>query len=111
MRVRAVSLCLIARDEAANLPPCLGPLAGLCHELVMVDTGSVDSTQQVAAAQGARVVEFPWCDSFAAARNASIDAATGGWIFWLDADDWIEPPAREALAARSVSWAKSPPCT
>jgi glycosyltransferase involved in cell wall biosynthesis len=37
-----ISLCLIVKDEAANLPACLAPAAGLADEVVVVDTGSTD---------------------------------------------------------------------
>src|SRR3712207_5969033 len=94
-----VSLCMIVKDEEHNLPDCLGPVAGLFDELVVVDTGSSDRTKEVAAALGARVFDFPWCDSFAAARNESLRHATGDWVFWLDADDRIEEPDRRSLAA------------
>jgi glycosyltransferase involved in cell wall biosynthesis len=92
-----VSLCMIVRDEEANLPHCLGRWRELFDEVVVVDTGSVDRTRQVAAELGATVVEFPWCDSFAAARNASLDHATGDWVFWLDADDRVDEENREKL--------------
>src|SRR4051794_31087896 len=92
-----VSLCLIARDEEANLPACLASAAGLAAEVVVVDTGSADRTREVAAGLGAKVVDFPWCDDFAAARNAGIDRASGAWIFWLDADDPLDPPNRDRL--------------
>ena len=76
-----VSLCLIVRNGEATLPDCLRSAAGLVHETVVVDTGSTDATKQVAASLGARVFDFPWCDSFAAARNESIRHAQGDWIF------------------------------
>jgi glycosyltransferase involved in cell wall biosynthesis len=63
----------------------------------VVDTGSTDRTKDVAAQYGARVVDFPWIDDFAAARNAALDNATGDYALWLDADDVIEPSEREKL--------------
>lgn len=92
-----VSLCLIARDEEFNLPACLAAAAGLTAEVVVVDTGSTDRTREVAAGLGAKVVDFPWRDDFAAARNAGIDQASGSWIFWLDADDRLDGPNRDRL--------------
>jgi glycosyltransferase involved in cell wall biosynthesis len=99
MPPRDVSLCLIVRDEATNLPGCLGPVADLVKEMIVVDTGSTDDTRQVAARLGARVVDFPWTDSFAAARNESLRHATCPWIFWLDADDRLPGENRARLAA------------
>src|SRR5262249_30962404 len=84
-----VSLCMIVRDEEANLPRCLRSAADLVDEMVVVDTGSADGTREFARRLGARVVDFAWVDSFAAARNASLDHATGEWIFWLDADEYL----------------------
>jgi GT2 family glycosyltransferase/Flp pilus assembly protein TadD len=92
-----VSLCLIVKNEESNLPSCLGSAADLVDEIVVVDTGSTDHTKDVAARFGARVFEFPWCDSFAAARNESLRHATGEWIFWLDADDRLDEDNRRKL--------------
>jgi tetratricopeptide (TPR) repeat protein len=89
-----ISLCLIARNEEANLPACLGTVADLLHETVVVDTGSTDATKKTAERLGARVFDFPWVDDFSIARNESIDRATGDWIFWLDADDRIDDDNR-----------------
>src|SRR5437763_5569103 len=85
-----VSLCMIVKNEAANLPDCVGPVAPLVHEVVLADTGSTDDTRAVGERLGARVIDFPWVQSFAAARNASIQAATGDWIFWLDGDERLD---------------------
>jgi tetratricopeptide (TPR) repeat protein len=92
-----VSLCLIAKNEEANLPPCLGSAADLVHEIIVVDSGSTDRTREVAAQLGARVFDFTWCDDFAAARNESLRHATGDWIFWLDADDRVDEENRRRL--------------
>jgi glycosyltransferase involved in cell wall biosynthesis len=86
-----VSLCLIVRNEEDNLAECLSGVAEIVDEVVIVDTGSTDGTKAIATRFGARVYDFPWVDSFAAARNESIRHATGDWIFWLDADDRLDP--------------------
>jgi tetratricopeptide (TPR) repeat protein len=64
-------------------------------EIIVVDTGSTDRTREIAASFGAAVHDFPWVDSFAAARNESLRHATGQWIFWLDGDEYLDPPNRE----------------
>jgi glycosyltransferase involved in cell wall biosynthesis/tetratricopeptide (TPR) repeat protein/predicted O-methyltransferase YrrM len=92
-----VSLCLIVRNEEANLPACLGSAADLADEVIVVDTGSTDRTKEIAARFGARVFDFPWVDSFAAARNECLRHATGDWIFWLDADDRLDEDNRARL--------------
>src|SRR5262249_55825806 len=85
-----VSLCMIVKDEEANLPACLGSVADLVDEVVVVDTGSADRTREVAARYGAKVYDFAWVDSFAAARNESLRHATGDWVLWLDADGRLD---------------------
>src|SRR5205809_7536444 len=90
-----VSLCVIAKNEEANLPACLSSAADLVDEIVVVDTGSTDRTKEIAEQFGAKVVDFPWVDSFAAARNESLKHATGDYAFWLDADDRLGETHRE----------------
>jgi tetratricopeptide (TPR) repeat protein len=98
-----VSLCMIVKNEEANLAACLDTSADLVDEIVVVDTGSIDRTKEVAGRYGARVHDFAWVDDFAAARNESLRHATAKWIFWLDADDRIDevnrPRLRDLLAA------------
>jgi glycosyltransferase involved in cell wall biosynthesis len=94
-----ISLCLIVRDEARDLPACLASVNALCDELVVVDTGSRDETVRLATEAGARVVHFAWCDDFAAARNASIAAARGRWVLVLDADERLTADSHARIRA------------
>jgi tetratricopeptide (TPR) repeat protein len=94
-RRERISLTMIVKDEAANLPACLDSVRDLVDELIVVDTGSTDQTPEIARTRGARVVHFPWRDDFAAARNAGLDAAGGDWIFWLDADEQLGSADRD----------------
>lgn len=82
-----ISLCMIVKDEEANLPALLRTVEPLGAELVVVDTGSSDATAEIARTAGAKVVSWEWRKDFAAARNVSLDHATRPWILWLDADD------------------------
>lgn len=99
-----LSLCMIARDEEARIAECLESIAPYVDEMVVVDTGSRDRTPEIAAACGARVLQMQWPDSFAAARNQSLEHARGRWIFWMDADDVLPPEEgpklRELIASR-----------
>lgn len=94
-----LAVCMIARDEAANLPVALRSVAGVADELIVVDTGSRDATPQIAAEFGARVGYFAWSDDFAAARNAALDLATAHWVLWLDADEELRPESAAELRA------------
>jgi tetratricopeptide (TPR) repeat protein len=85
-----ISLVMIVKDEEEMLPGCLEPLRGVVDEMIVCDTGSTDRTVAIAESFGARVVHFPWNGSFSDARNASIDAATGDWLIYLDADEHME---------------------
>src|SRR4051794_10771534 len=80
---------MIVRDEEHNLEDCLTPVADLFDEIIIVDTGSIDRTKEIARRFTPHVHDFAWCDDFSAARNESIRHATGDWIFWLDADDRV----------------------
>lgn len=102
-----ISLCMIVRDEASMLARCLDSALPWVDEVVVVDTGSVDDTVSIAKARGARIGHFRWCDDFAAARNASVDLATGDWILCLDADEAITPVSGPRLR-QLVSEGRSP---
>ena len=93
-----ISLCMIVRDEEAVLARCLESAAPIADEIVVVDTGSADATRTIAARYG-RVVDFPWRDDFAAARNFAFDQGRCDYLMWLDADDVIPPDQLPAFLA------------
>jgi len=80
-----LSACIIARDEAGNLPDCLASVA-FCDEIVVVDSGSTDATVEIARGLGALVVAQPWL-GFAAQRNVALDHASCEWVLEIDADE------------------------
>jgi tetratricopeptide (TPR) repeat protein len=81
---------MIVKNEEANLGACLRSVCSLVDDIIVVDTGSVDRTKQIASEFGARLFDFPWCDDFSAARNESLRHARGEWAFWMDADDRMD---------------------
>jgi len=95
-----LSLCMIVRDEEQMLPRCLSAVAGAVDEIVIVDTGSTDATIEIARSFGARVIEREWTGSFAEARNVSLDAASGDWLMYLDADELLV--REDAVLLRSL---------
>lgn len=95
----AISACMIVKDEQPFLDGCLLSLRGIVDEIVIVDTGSRDASREIARLHGARVIEWTWRDDFAAARNVGLDAATSGWLLYIDADERLVDTSREDLRA------------
>lgn len=89
-----LSAVLIVRDEEAVLGECLASIRPVVDEIVVVDTGSVDRSREIAEEHGARLIVHPWQDDFAEARNVGLDAAQGDWILYIDADERLAPTAR-----------------
>lgn len=85
-----ISLCMIVKNEADNLASCLASAKLLADEMIIVDTGSTDSTRSIAQQYTKRLYQFPWDDNFSSARNYSLSKATGTWILVLDADEILQ---------------------
>lgn len=87
-----LSLCMIVKNEERSLARCLDSARGLAPEIIIVDTGSADSTLAIAASYGAQVIPFDFSMvDFAAARNRALARAKGRWILVLDADEMLHP--------------------
>lgn len=89
---------IIVRDDAKNLEACLKSLRRETPkaEIIVVDTGSNDDSVEVAKRYQAKVDHFEWCDDFSAARNRTLELATGEVYGWIDSDDTLE----------NASWAR-----
>lgn len=80
---------MIVKDEEPWIARCLLSVRDSVDEIIVVDTGSRDGTMDIANGLGAKVLQFPWKESFAEARNYSLRHATGEWVLWMDADEEI----------------------
>ena len=84
-----VALVVIARDEAPRIERLLNSVRPWVDRMLVLDTGSSDATPELAAACGARVERFAWCDDFSAARNRALELSGADWHLVLDADEWL----------------------
>ncbi len=86
---------MIVRDEEARLSACLESVIGGVDEVVVLDTGSVDRTVEIAQAFTAQIPtqiqHFTWCNDFSAARNEALKYVSGDWVLVLDADERLVP--------------------
>lgn len=97
---------MIVRNEAVLLSDCLTTVQG-ADEIIIVDTGSIDSTREIAKKFTDKVYDFRWCDDFAAARNYALRHATGDWVLSIDADELLDagaiPKIKELLSTEKNS--------
>lgn len=85
-----VSVCMIAKNEDNHIEECLKRLRPCRFEIIVVDTGSVDRTVEIAHKYADRVFHFAWCDDFSSARNFSIQQAANDWVLIIDCDEYLE---------------------
>lgn len=94
-----LSVCMIVKDEREVLARCLECVRSLADEIIVVDTGSQDGSQDIARSFTDKVYPFEWCDDFSAARNFSFEKATCELVMWLDADDVVAQEDVKKLCA------------
>lgn len=95
--IRCIERCLKALQPLRDALPC---------ELVMADTGSEDGSRKVAEKYADQLIDFPWINDFAAARNAVIDRCSGDWYLSVDTDEYLDEFGQllELLTAPSQSY-------
>ncbi len=94
-----ISLCMIVRNNDKTLGACLESVVGSVDEVIIVDTGSIDRTIEIAELFTKNIYNIKWESDFSRARNESIRHATGDAIFWIDSDDTVPPETCKALDA------------
>ena len=85
-----ISVVVITLNEADRISALLKS-AAFADEVIVVDSGSTDGTQEICGSHGARVVTHPW-QGFAAQKQFAMDLASFEWILNLDADERISDP-------------------
>lgn len=87
---------LIVKNEANNLNECLATLDWV-DEIVVLDSGSTDSTKEIAELAGARFfINTPW-PGFGPQRQIAQQHVKSDWILWVDADERITPELKKNI--------------
>jgi len=89
MSMGTLSVVTIALNEGHNIVACLESVRW-ADELIVVDSGSVDLTVELARQFPAKVMQMQW-RGYGATKNEALQYATGDWILWLDADERVTP--------------------
>lgn len=97
MNINTLSLCMIVKNEEDVIGRCLENVKDIFDEIIIVDTGSNDKTNEIVKKYTQNIYYFKWIEDFAAARNYSFSKATKDYIMWLDADDIILEQDKEKI--------------
>ncbi len=82
-----LSVVMIAKNAGRYLQESLSSLSGVVDEIVFIDTGSTDSSIEIAKNHACRIFAFNWCDDFSKAKNFGIEQARYRWIMNIDSDE------------------------
>jgi len=92
-----LSVLVTTWNEARNLPGCLESVRW-ADELLVVDSGSTDSTREIAEASGARVLVHRY-ESAARQKNWALPQLRHPWVLILDADERLSPELQKEIQA------------
>jgi glycosyltransferase involved in cell wall biosynthesis len=91
-----LSVAIITKNEAENLPGCLASVT-FARQIVVVDSGSTDATVKIASDFGCQVFEESW-RGFGPQKQLALDRCTEPWVLVLDADERIPPETANMIA-------------
>lgn len=91
-----LSVSIITRNEAANLPRCLASVAGLAAEIVVMDSGSTDATPEIARQFAARWMHQDWL-GYRDQKQKALEACRQPWVLALDADEEVSSAMRHEI--------------
>ncbi len=86
---------MIVRDEELNIKRALESVKDIADEIIVVDTGSVDKTVEIARQYTDKIYFHQWEGDFSKARNYSLKYATCKWVMILDADEEVSEEFRK----------------
>lgn len=85
--METISAVIIAKNEEKMIEACIRSVL-FCNEIIVIDNDSDDKTAEIAKKLGANVLHHS-SDDFSDARNFGKNAATNGWILYVDADERV----------------------
>ena len=89
----SISACAIMKNEKSHVKAWLDNVRCFAQEIIVVDTGSTDGTNEFLAKQfDVKLISYEWQHDFAQAKNVALKEATGDWLIFTDADECFYNP-------------------
>lgn len=89
----SVSACAIMKNEISHVEAWLNNVRVFAQEIIVVDTGSTDGTNEFLAKQfDVKLISYEWQHDFAQAKNVALQEAAGDWLVFTDADECFYQP-------------------
>jgi len=95
-----ISALIVAKNEELFIQGCLERILPYVSEVIFVDNGSIDKTKEIVwnlKNPKIKIFNYPETDNMGELRQFSLDQATQDWIWQIDADEWYENDACEAI--------------
>ena len=90
---KSISACAIMKNEISHVEAWLNNVRVFAQEIIVVDTGSTDGTNEFLAKQfDVKLISYEWQHDFAQAKNVALQEATGDWLVFTDADECYYHP-------------------
>lgn len=89
----SISACAIMKNEISHVEAWLNNVRVFAQEIIVVDTGSTDGTNEFLAKQpDVKLINYEWQHDFAQAKNMALQETTGDWLVFTDADECFYKP-------------------
>ncbi len=92
---KPISVTIVAHNEAERIGTCIDSVSW-ADEIIVVDAGSTDDTQDICRKRGVLLIQHPW-GGYAAQKNFALSKASHSWILSLDADECVSPELSEEI--------------
>lgn len=97
MTTPTLTVALIVKNEANHLHSCLETVQGWVDEIVILDSGSTDSTEAIARKFTDKFFVNPEWPGFGKQRQLAQQHITSDYVLWLDADERVTPELKKDI--------------
>lgn len=100
-----LTVLILTHNEEENIPQCLDSVIGWADRIIIVDSGSTDSTLEIVSAYDVELVHNNFVN-FAKQRNFAIqllDSSYKGWVLFLDADEYLTKEIKSEIKIKTIN--------